>query len=174
MTKVNNKPNIVLIGYMGSGKSSVGKRLADEVGYKFIDTDSLVEIKKKKSIRDIFESEGEQAFRQVEAQVVTEVSQKEKVVISCGGGVVLNPENIKALKRKGSIFYLRAGIDTLFNRAKRVGVRPLLMVDNPEKEFKKIFSQRKKAYIDAADTIIEVNDYNEDEVVARIIKRLGV
>ncbi len=168
------RSNIVLIGFMGSGKSSIGRRLADIFGYKFIDTDSLIETKTGKSIKKIFQTEGEQAFRQIEHSVVVEVSREKRAIISCGGGVVINQDNINALKKTGLIIYLKADVNSLFERAKKANTRPLLMVENPKEEFERIFSQRKKMYEEAADKVIEVGERSQEEIVAEIVHDLGV
>ncbi len=108
--------NIVLIGYRGSGKSSIGQKLAQLLWMDFVDTDNLIVERAGKNIREIFEMEGESGFRDRESAMVAEVAAKDNLVIAAGGGVVLRGENVAALKKNGKILWLKASAETLFKR----------------------------------------------------------
>jgi len=164
--------NIVLIGFMGSGKSTIGRLLAQKLNYDFVDTDALVEAKTKQQIKDIFEKRGEPAFRQIEAQVVAEVAKAEGKVIACGGGVILNSKNIQALQKNGLIVYLKAEPEVLYGRVKGSEIRPLLNVPDPEARFYEIFSERCLHYEKAADLIIDITELKPSEIVRKITENL--
>ncbi|HAW60106.1 MAG TPA: shikimate kinase, partial [Actinobacteria bacterium] len=134
--------NVVLIGFMGSGKSSVGRRLAEELGLSFVDTDSLIEERTHKRIEEIFRDQGEEVFRALEAQTVAEVSGRGGQVIACGGGAVLNPRNVGVLKRKGFLIYLKASIPAIYERVKESTERPLLDVLEPKAEIERLLALR--------------------------------
>jgi shikimate kinase len=158
---------------MGSGKSSVGAKLAHRLGYEFVDTDSLVEQRAGKSIREIFEQEGEQVFRHIESEVIAEISQGERQVISCGGGAILNPESVEALRQKGRIVYLKGDPGLLYERVKEDDERPLLNVDSSWEEFQRIFAKRKGKYEKSADIVVEVGEQEQAEIVEEIVNLLG-
>lgn len=167
------KTNIVLIGFMGSGKSSVGEKLARKLGYRFVDTDLEVEKSTRKSIRHIFEHEGEERFREAESKVIAEIAEREGQVISCGGGAVLNPANVEELRRKGKIVYLKGDPALLFERIRESGERPLLNVNSPWEEFQRIFAERKERYEESADVIVLLDSQSQAEIVEEIVRRMG-
>lgn len=142
--------NIVLIGLMGSGKTTIGKKIAKNLSMRFVDTDELIVQKAQKSIKLIFDEEGESFFRDIESEVVEEVSNQENIVISTGGGAVLREENIKNLKKNGTLFYLFAPAEELFKRIKDDKSRPLLNTENPV-ETLKIIQERREVYYNQAD-----------------------
>ncbi|MBI4743616.1 MAG: shikimate kinase [Actinobacteria bacterium] len=160
--------NIVLVGFMGCGKSTVGKKLAQKLKRKFIDTDALIEEKTRKRIKDIFKRIGETAFRQAETEVIKEIEDFDNVVIACGGGAVLRNRNVKSLKKNGIIIYLKADPSILFNRVKHTNKRPLLNTRHPEEQFYKIFSKRAEIYENIADIIVEAEE-ELDKVVEKIL-----
>ncbi len=167
------KTNIILIGFMGSGKSSVGEKLARRLGYQFVDTDLEVETSTRKSIKHIFEQEGEERFRQAESKVIAEISERESQVISCGGGAVLNPANMEELRRKGKIIYLKGDPAPLFERIKESDERPLLNVKSRWEEFQRIFAERKERYEESADVIVLLDSRTQAEIVEEIVRRMG-
>lgn len=166
------KKNIVLIGFMGSGKSTVGRLLARKLNYDFVDTDALIEARTKQQIKDIFEKMGEPAFRQIEAKVVAEVAKSEGKVIACGGGVILNSKNIQALQKNGLIVYLKAEPEVLYSRVKKSEIRPLLNVPDPETRFYEIFSERRLRYEKAADLIIDITELKPSEIAKKVVENL--
>jgi len=145
--------NIILIGLMGSGKTTLGKYLAGHTGIKFFDTDELIVQKTGKSIQKIFEDEGQLHFRDLESEVIAEVSRKSGCVISTGGGAVLRDENIDSLKKTGVLFYLETSAETLWNRVKNDSSRPLLQGKNPAETLAKILTARKPLYRQADFTV---------------------
>lgn len=164
--------NLVLIGFMGSGKSLVGRKLATQLNLAFVDTDILIEKKAQQSIRKIFEQTGEAYFRDLETQVIKEVSSKENQVIACGGGAVLRSQNVKALKKKGFLIYLKAPFPILFDRIKYTEDRPLLNVPQPERETKILLASRERIYQSVADMVVDASPPIPEEVVKRIILKL--
>ncbi len=136
--------NIVLIGFMGVGKSCIGKLLASKLSYQYVDTDKLVEKKHGMSIATIFAQYGEEQFRQWEQEVVAEVSESERTVISTGGGVPLRKKNMQLLRKKGFIVHLRAKAGTIFHRTASRHNRPLLQKDVHEIE--KMLAWREQFY----------------------------
>lgn len=161
--------NIVLVGFMGCGKSTIGKKLAQKLNRKFIDTDTLLEEKTGKKIKDIFKRNGETAFRQAEAEAIKEIENLNELVIACGGGAVLNSRNVKSLKKNGILIYLKANPSVLFNRVKHTNKRPLLDTQNKEKQFYKIFSERTTVYENVADIIIDTEGNGPEETIKKIL-----
>ncbi len=163
--------NIVLTGFMGSGKSTVGRELAKRLGMRIVDTDELIEERMCMSINDIFSRHGEAGFRDIERQVVEQVSKLEGRVIITGGGVVLNKENIANLRRNGVIIYLHARPEVIYERVKHHRHRPLLNVDDPRKKIKELVEYRAPFYADN-DISIDTSDKSPKEVAEKIIKAL--
>ncbi len=141
--------NIVLIGFMGSGKTEVGQRLAKRLGYAFVDTDKIIEERIGKGIADVFWEYGENYFRRLEAGVVKELSDARGHVISTGGGIVLNRENILSLKKGGLMVWLKASPETIYERVRSESHRPLLNVEDPLNEIKRLLDAREKLYAEA-------------------------
>lgn len=163
--------NIVLIGFMGSGKTSVGQKLSQELALSFVDTDDVIEERAGKSIKQIFTEEGEEAFRFLERKIVREVSAPEGKVIACGGGVVLDPRNVKALKRKGVFFYLKTSTEVICKRTKASFERPLLQVANKKGQIEKLLCLREKTYQEVADFTIDTSNLSINQVVEEIKKK---
>lgn len=159
--------NVILIGFMGSGKSEVGKRLAHMLGMEFVDTDALIEQQTKMSISEIFRRHGEAWFREIEKKVVSEVASRRGLVISTGGGVPMFEENMQALRHNGLLFYLRASPITIWKRIKDVQDRPLLDVSD---RFSRILEllERREPFYRRADFIIQTDELNPDEVASQI------
>jgi len=134
--------NIFLIGYMGSGKSSVGSKLAAKLNMPFIDLDDYIEKKESKSIGEIFELDGEASFREKERACLNEVLTHENTVISVGGGTVCYFDNMKLINTNGISIYLKASVDTIFNRLKNAKTkRPLFDKNKTEEETKEYISE---------------------------------
>jgi len=167
------KTNIALIGFMGVGKTAVGKVLAEKLGMSFVELDLLIEQKAGKSIPEIFQQEGEIAFRELEMRVTEEVANKKKAVIACGGGIVLNKINIDWLRKSARMVYLTASPGVILKRvANEEGQRPLLEVDNPTLAIREMLSFRKPFYERAADIIIDTSKLDIDAVAEQIISKL--
>ena len=163
--------NIFLIGMMGSGKSQTGPDLARIIDYAFVDTDDVIEKASKQSIADIFEKDGEKAFRDLEKQVLKEISQHHSLVIATGGGLVTVPENWGIL-HQGIVIWLDLDLK---RSIKRIGSddkkRPLLNDDDVAQTFRKIYESRQPIYLES-DLRIEVEDQSPFEVASMIVKHL--
>ena len=167
------KTNIALIGFMGTGKTAVGRALAEKLGMGFVELDLLIEQKAGKSIPDIFRQDGETAFRELEIEVTRGISKSENLVIACGGGVVLNKINIDRLRGSSRIVYLTAPPKVILKRvAGEKGQRPLLEVDNPSLTIREMLDFRKPFYERAADIKIDTSKLDIDSVAEQIISRL--
>jgi len=161
--------NIVITGFMCTGKTSVGKLLAEKLGYQFVDTDDLIEQRVGMKISDIFAVYGEPYFRDVETEVVKEVAKKDKFIISTGGGVVLRKVNMDELRKNGIIVNLTAKPETIYNRLKnQPGVRPLLNKPDPMNEIIKLLSQREEYYKNC-DLRIETDNFTVEQIVQQIL-----
>lgn len=148
--------NIVLCGFMGSGKSVTGKLLAEKLGFEFVDMDEFIESQTGISVNDIFKTQGESAFRKMETDAALQLGKKTSLVISSGGGTVLNPQNVNYLKANGILFLLDVTAYTVKSRLKNDASRPLLAKDK-ENAIETLLNSRKSAYINAADYIIDSN-----------------
>ncbi len=167
------KTNIALIGFMGVGKTAVGKVLAEKLGRSFVELDSLIEQKAGKSIPDIFQQDGETAFRELEIEVTKEVSKDKNLVIACGGGIVLNKINIDRLRENARMVYLTASPGVILKRvANEEGQRPLLKVDNLTLTIRELLDFRKPFYERAADIIINTSKLDINSVAEQIISKL--
>lgn len=138
--------NLALVGFMGTGKSSVGRQLAAELGFEFVDTDELIESRAGRSISEIFEQSGEAAFRELEAQVVKELSTREKLVISTGGGLIVNPANLASLKSHALVVCLWASPDSIWQRVRGQTHRPLLATPDPLAKIRALLAEREPHY----------------------------
>ena len=163
--------NIVLIGFMGTGKSAIGKKLAQRLRMGYLDTDELIEKREKRKIFQIFQEKGEGYFRKVETQVVKEVASRDNNVIATGGGVVLKEENVAALRKNGLIICLSADPETIWRRTANDSKRPLLEGKDPRKRIEDLLKTR-KPYYQKADFTIETSKLSDEEVVERIITTL--
>lgn len=167
--------NIILIGFMGCGKTSVGKRLATALGCEFLDTDEWIEEKQKRSIREIFDTDGEAAFRDMETDCLRDLlkNKKKGFVLSVGGGLPIREENRILLKQLGNVVFLQASPDVIYQRVKNDRTRPLLQDKNPRGRILDLMSARKKYYEDAADHIIIVDKKTFDEIIEDIMNVSG-
>lgn len=162
--------NIVLVGMMGAGKSYVGAKLAKLlVHFKYVDTDELIERKARLSIPEIFEKHGEEYFRKLEAEVIKQVSSRKNQIISVGGGAFTKPDNIRALKKNGLTFYLKASTGTLYERIKNETHRPLLNGDFTQETVEALLNKRQKYYMQA-DFIIDTNNMPAYVIIDNIIE----
>ncbi|MCX8069624.1 MAG: shikimate kinase [Thermodesulfovibrionales bacterium] len=161
--------NIALIGFMGTGKTTVGKLLAKRLGYKFIDLDREIEKKNNMTINEIFATKGELAFRDLETQTIKELSNRSMTVLSTGGGAVIRDENMMILKSFCLVVCLLASPDTVYNRTKDNKDRPLLKVDNPLDRIKSLLSERRPFY-ERADLAIKTDDKSPLQIVDEIMK----
>jgi len=161
-----------LIGMMGSGKSSVGKLLANKLQFSIIDIDKEIEKDEKLSIKEIFEKKGENYFREIESKYL--LRKRKLAVVSCGGGIILNKKNREFLKTSGYTIYLKSSIPTLEKRLLNENGRPLLSNDNLKETLINIYSKRKTLYTSAANTTIITDRRSVKEVCELIIKKLKI
>ena len=165
--------NIVLSGMMGVGKSSVGIRISELTGRLWVDTDLVITDRYGK-ISDLFEYYGEGHFRSLETDVVRELSKKDGLIISAGGGLVLKPENSELLKENGKIFFMRAGLETLLTRVRADENRPLLKdTGRTAERLGELLGERTPVYEHVADYIVDTDGKSVDEVAREIIAMLG-
>lgn len=169
--------NIILVGYMACGKSSIGRLLAKRLGCRLLDTDTYIEQKAGKLIKEIFADEGEAYFRQLETDCIQELIQKyagenaEQVVFATGGGLPMREENRKLLRQLGQVFLLKASQETIYERVKDDTTRPLLQCEDPLEKIGQMLEQRREAYEDAADITISVDGKTKDEITDEILDR---
>jgi len=147
-------PNLYLVGFMGTGKSAVGRAAAQRLGYQFIDSDQAIEESQGRSIKDIFESDGETAFRAMEKSFVQEGHPKERCVVSCGGGLISLPGILKLIQSKGPVVCLLAAPQTIYDRVKGNQKRPLLNVDNPLGKIEELLKEREPVYRKAGTEVL--------------------
>lgn len=159
--------NIVLVGFMGTGKSAVGRRLSKMLNMTYVSTDDLIEAKEGCAITEIFAKSGEPHFRKVEKEVIKEVSGLENSVIAAGGGVVLDPENIATLKKNGVLFCLNAAPEVIYMRTKKYKHRPLLNGPDPVKKIKELLNVRQELY-KKADHQIDTSEKSVTEIAREI------
>ena len=160
--------NIVLIGFMDSGKSVTARILAEILKREVVSTDQLIEQKEKRGIPEIFNQSGEEYFRQVERRVVEELSNREGVIIDCGGGVVTVKENLTSLKKNGILIHLAASVDLIYERVSRRTNRPLLNVPDPKAKIKELLQERRASY-DEADITVDTDNKSAKQVCSEII-----
>ena len=163
--------NIILVGFMACGKTTIGKALAKEIKYTFADTDELIEIQAGMSIPDIFAALGEGHFRKYEADVCQMLLKHDGYVLSTGGGIVINPNNRALLKKTGKVVYLTATPEQVMERVKDYTTRPMINYPDPAKRLKIItdmLAKRDIMYRNTADFIVETVTGNPDKTVAEI------
>ncbi len=170
------KDSIALIGFMATGKSTVGKALKDYLGteYKFIETDQLIIEMAGKSIPRIFSENGESKFREYEIEACRKAAKLKKTVISCGGGIVLNKVNIENLKQTCHIVLLTASPIEIYNRVMKDGkeIRPVIDKEDPMKEIESALKQREPFYNVSAEIVIDTTGKTIDEIIGEIIKAI--
>lgn len=165
--------NIVLCGFMGSGKSTIGKRLSRQLGMPFYDSDAFVEQKAGKTVSDIFAQEGEESFRKLETECIKELSQMQGVVIATGGGVVMRPENVAYLKQNGAIVYLNPSLRRLIRNLLTDHSRPLLEGGNKVQKIKTLRAKRHKTYQKVCDVEIKKDKLREStEAILEFYEKL--
>ena len=163
--------NIVLIGFMASGKTLAAKMLSKRLNRKLVSTDALIVAQEGRSITQIFKEQGEEYFRQKEHAVIQELAGQTGLIIDCGGGLVLNPKNIALLKQNGIIFHLRTTPEVIFERVKGDPNRPLLNVPDPLGTIRALYAQRLPLY-SQADVEVDSSSSSIEGAVDQILKRM--
>lgn len=168
-SKHKKNVNIVLIGMRGSGKTSVAKILAKKLNKHYFDIDQLLSKQTCMSIASLVEQYGWEYFRRAESEITKDVAQKDNTVISCGGGVVVEPQNIQALKKNGKVFWLQVSVPTLLKRIGYDTNRPSLTGKSPKEDMEETLKNRYDLYKNAADIVIDTENLNVKEVVEHIL-----
>ena len=166
------KNNISLIGFMGSGKTTIGEILAKRTGYLFIDLDRIIELSECKTINEIFRTSGEDYFREIESKVIKKVYLNNKCVFACGGGVILGGENMSMIKRNSKVVYLEISPREALNRLMKTSDRPLLKSDNRSKKITGLMDNRSSLYKKYSDIIIQNEGNSAEHAVDDILKKL--
>ena len=161
---------IVLIGPMGTGKSSIGKILAKKINFKFIDTDKLIEIQEGIKIKEIFNLKGESYFRDLEVEVLEETLTARSAVIATGGGIVQREKSRLLLENEKSVFFLNSSVKRQFERTKGSDKRPLLNNSDNFKTLKELYKKRLPHYENVSRYKIEMDDKTNEEIVEQILK----
>jgi shikimate kinase len=146
--------NLYLVGFMGTGKTTVGRAVAHRLGFALLDSDHEIERAQRRTIPEIFASDGEAAFRAMEREFVDHGHPAERTVVSCGGGLVVQPGMLERLKTRGVIVCLHASIETILARTARHQNRPLLVAENPEERVRTLYAAREPIYKQAGTVIL--------------------
>ena len=162
--------NIILIGFMGTGKSTIGRNLSQTFGYPLIDTDQMIVEKQGRTIPKIFEEDGEQAFRDMETNLLRSLFKHNGHIISTGGGIICRAENRALLRELGYVVWLQASPAEILNRTSRNSNRPLLNNADPEGTIRRLLEIRVPLYTETAHLCIETDQLNFDEVTTGIIE----
>ena len=167
------KTNIALIGFMGAGKTAVGKALAAKLGMEFVEIDDLIERAAGKPIPDIFSDAGEIGFREIEIEAIRQAAQRAGCVFACGGGAVLNKINIDRLRETSRMVCLTASAAAVLRRTSADPTeRPLLQVDDPKQRIRELMAFRRPFYESAADITVNTSRLTAEAVAGEIVARL--
>ena len=164
--------NIFLVGPMGAGKTTVGRQLARSLRLEFIDSDHEIEQRTGTTIPVIFEVEGEAGFRRREKSVIDDLTRRQGLVLATGGGAVLDPDNRDCLRQRGTVVYLRAKADQLYQRTARDRNRPLLQTENPRARIEALVEARDPLYREVADIIVDTGDGSVRGVIRQLLNQL--
>ena len=166
------KKNIILVGLMGAGKSTIGRHLAKVLNKEFYDSDRVIEERTGVDIATIFEIEGEQGFRDREEQVIAELCEQDDIVLATGGGSILRESSRKNMSKRGHVVYLRTSADLLYSRIRHDKKRPLMQTNNPLNTLKKLLDDREPYYLDVADTVVMTGKQKVTTLVKRVEEAL--
>lgn len=165
--------NVILTGFMGCGKSTVGLKLSYRFKKTIIDTDKEIEKEEKRSISDIFAAEGEAYFRNKETECLRRLLETAgNQIISVGGGLPMREENRKLMHQLGQVVYLRAQAETIYDRLKHDTTRPLLQGDHPREKIRILMAQREQNYVKAADVIVDVDGKDFEQILSEIERQI--
>ncbi len=161
--------NLYLVGFMGTGKTTVGRAVAQKLGFHLLDSDHEIERQQGKSIPTIFAQDGEPAFRALERDFIERGHPAQRTLIACGGGLVVQPGTLAALKAKGVVICLHASIETILARTARQRNRPLLEVENPEERVRTLYAAREPIYKQSG-TVILTDARPLQDIVAHVLR----
>ena len=164
--------NIFLIGFMGAGKSTIARTLQRELGFPLVEMDERIVQEQGMSINDIFAQYGEAHFREIESQLVVDLGKQEPSIVSCGGGVVVRPENTQNMKKSGRIVLLKASPETIFERVKNSTDRPILNGHMNVEYIAELMEKRRALYEGAADITIQTDGKTREQICEEIIGKL--
>ena len=164
--------NIFLIGFMGAGKSTIARTLQRELGFPLVEMDERIVQEQGMSINDIFAQYGEAHFREIESQLVVDLGKQEPSIVSCGGGVVVRPENTQNMKKSGRIVLLKASPETIFERVKNSTDRPILNGHMNVEYIAELMEKRRVLYEEAADITIQTYGKTREQICEEIIGKL--
>ena len=162
------KENIILVGLMGAGKSTIGRSLAKQLKMDFYDSDRLIEERTGVDISTIFEIEGEQGFRDREEEIISELCEMNKIILATGGGCVLREANRKNMQKGGHVVYLRTNADLLYSRIRYDKSRPLMQTKRPRDTLKNLLNDREPYYLEVADTVIMTGKQKINVIVKKV------
>ncbi len=165
--------NVFLVGMMGAGKTTLGKALARRTGQQFVDTDRLLVERTGVPIATIFEIEGEEGFRRRESALLREVAERSGCVVATGGGAVLEEGNRRLMREAGTVVYLRARVDSLWDRTRHDSTRPLLATADPRATLAAILEQRDPLYLQAAHLVVDTGSQSAASLVSRVLAALS-
>lgn len=169
---MENAPNLILVGPMGAGKSTVGRRLAQALDAPFFDSDREIEQRTGADIPLIFELEGEAGFRARERNMIEELTDKPQFVLATGGGAILDPHNRRRMAEHGKVVYLHATVDQQLARTARDHSRPLLQTEHPRQKLESLLAQRDPLYREIAALVVETDQRSVHSVVQEILRRM--
>jgi shikimate kinase len=173
MTAPRNIRNIALCGFMGTGKSAVGRMVAEQLHFAFLDTDTVIEARAGKRIAQIFADEGETFFRQLESKIVKELASRDRTVISTGGGLVVDPENMASLKQHAFVVCLWASPEAIYARVKDQNHRPLLKETEPLERIRMLLAERAPFYKEA-NVLLNTEIRSPREVAQQVLHQFRV
>jgi shikimate kinase len=162
-------PNLYLVGFMGTGKSTVGRMLAQQMGLEFLDSDHEIERVQGKAVARIFAEEGEAKFRDMELAFIEQGHPAHGCIVACGGGLVVPPGRVARLKARGVVVCLHAPIETVLQRTMRSSHRPLLQVENPEARLRQLYAQREEIYRSTG-TMVLTDSRSMKEIAAHVMR----
>lgn len=168
-----SEQSVFIVGMMGSGKSTVGRRLADRMGLDFVDADAVIEERAGADIGWIFDVEGEDGFRAREEQVLDALSQRHRIVLATGGGAVLREANRRRLRERGVVVYLRGSVDIIVARTRHDRRRPLLQGVDVRKRLTDLLEQRTPLYEDVAHVVVDTDEGSAGRVAERVLEAVA-
>lgn len=163
--------NIVLIGFMGTGKTTVSNQLSQMYGMELVDMDQVISDREEMTIPEIFSCFGEAYFRTLETKLLIELQAKQNIIISCGGGTAIRDENVREMKKNGKVFLLTATPETIYERVKDSDDRPMLKGRNNVNGISELLEMRRPKYEAAADIVIETDHKSVQEICREIINK---
>ena len=161
--------NLYLVGFMGTGKSTVGRQVARQLGFQFLDSDQEIERAQGKPVSQIFAEAGEARFREMELEFVEHGHPERHCVVACGGGLIVPPGRLELLRRRGVVMCMHAPIDTIVQRTMHASHRPLLQVENPEARLRELYAQREEIYRRSG-TMVLTDKRPLREIVAHVLR----